>query len=148
MNKTSYKIEDIVEQFNKTIKKIINIMYNSGIDNILLDTIKRKIYLAINTNPLMLITELGPDVFIFRNYIKSGLDDLVNNYEDILKNNKELNKRLIELNYDKNNNYIDNILKSLQTVWKSYSNMEKNIVRKQFTILLSEYCKYITIKNN
>lgn len=146
---SEYNIGEVVEKFNKTVKRIINIIYNSGYDSILLDTIKRKIFLVINTHPTMLIEDLGPEIFIFRDYIKNGLDELINNYENILLNNQELKKKLTDVSNEllnNSNNHINNILETLKSSWNIYSNDEKQIIRKQFSILLSEYCKFITIK--
>lgn len=144
---SNYKIELVVETFNNNLKKLINIIENIEYDAILMDTIKRKIFLVLEADPLILIKELGPHIFIFRDYITNGLDELINDYEKIMKNNTSIINKLKMLNNNLDNSKIHDILKSLKLTWNDYSNSEKKKIRNIFSILLSEYCKYLTIKS-
>ena len=58
-----------------------------------------------------------------------------NEMQDYIKNNEN----------DKDGILI--LLNMLKEVWIKYDEKEKKIIKKTLKILLSEYCKYLTIKN-
>ena len=81
-----YNIVDISCSFNKSIKQIINCIDMTINNNIMFDTMKRRIKIIIDTNPLLLLQEGGPYIFEYRDYIKNDkFDDLFLNTENILK---------------------------------------------------------------
>ena len=52
-----YNIVDIANSFNKSIKQIINCIDMTITNNIMFDTMKRKVKIAIDANPLLLLQE-------------------------------------------------------------------------------------------
>jgi hypothetical protein len=143
---SNYNIVDISEKFNKNIKKLINILNQSITNNILLDTIKRRIKIVIDTDPLFLIEQGGVHIFNYREYIKNEqIEELLFNYDQVIQSNKDAQEYL---NGNANEaEDINKLLGLLKNVWNTYGDEEKKIVNKIFKILLSEYCKYLSIKN-
>jgi hypothetical protein len=147
---TTYNIVDISCKFNKTIKQLILIMEGSISNNIIFDTVKRKIKISIDTNPLYLLQDGGVYLFKYRDLIHSDkFDDLFLNTEELIKDDDkdsidELSKGLSK----ESTEGIDALIKILRELWKSYGNQEKTIIKKKIKILLSEYCKYLSISNN
>lgn len=139
-----YDISEIAEKFNKTLKKIILMIDQSLTDNILFDTIKRRTMLITKSHPLLLLEEAGPQIFQYRDYIKNESEELINNLEDTVMNNSQMQDYIKDNSNDKDNIlYLLGLIKSL---WKTYNNDEKKMFHKSLKILLSEYCKYLTIK--
>ena len=97
------------------------------------------------SHPLFLLEEAGPQIFQYRDYIKNESDELMQNLEETVMNNDQMQDYIKDHTNDKDNIlYLLGLIKSL---WKTYSEDEKNIFHKSLKILLSEYCKYLTIKN-
>ena len=122
-----YKIEDIADKYNKTIKQLINCLDNSVSNNIVFDTLKRKVKVVIDTNPLLLLQDGGPYIFEYRDYIKNELfDELFLNTENIIndKSKNEIKKCSEGLGNEESNN-IMNLLLLLRDAWKNYSEKEK-----------------------
>ena len=144
-----YKIEDIADKYNKTIKQLINCLDTSVSNNIVFDTLKRKVKVVIDTNPLLLLQEGGPYIFEYRDHIKNELfDELFLNTENIIndKSKNEIKKCSEELGNEESNNII-NLLLLLRGAWKNYSDKEKKIIKKNIKTLLSEYCKFLSLNN-
>jgi hypothetical protein len=145
-----YNIVDIANSFNKSIKQIINCIDMTITNNIMFDTMKRKVKIAIDANPLLLLQEGGPYIFEYRDYIKDDkFDDLFLNTENILKdNNKNEIKECSNNLGDEESNNILKLLLILRDAWKNYSDKEKKIIKKNIKIVLSEYCKFLSIDKN
>jgi hypothetical protein len=146
---TEYKIEDITDKYNKSLKQLINYVDSSVSNNIIFETFKRKVKVIIDTNPLLLLQEGGPYIFDYRDYIKDDLfDELFLNTENIIhdKSKNEIKNCVDTLGNEESNN-IYNLLLLLRDAWKNYSDKEKKNIKKNFKTLLSEYCKYLSIKN-
>ena len=147
---STYDIVDISCKFNKVIKQLLLIMDGSISNNIVFDTVKRKIKIAIDTNPLHLLQEGGIYIFKYRDLIKDDkFDELFLNTENLIKDEdadsiKEISKGLSKESTDG----IDALIGILIELWKSYGNQEKKIIKKNIKILLSEYCKYLSISNS
>lgn len=140
-----YDIVDVSNSFNKTIKKLLLVITNSVGDNILFDTIKRRTILIIKSHPLFLLEEGGPELFKYRDYIKDNLEDLLNHLEDEVLNNQQMQEYIKDNENEKKD--IITLLKIIKTVWDKYSNDEKKILHSMLKTLLSDYCKFLTIKN-
>lgn len=141
----TYNVVDITEKFNKNIKKLINILNDSITNNILLDTIKRRTKIIIDTDPLFLIEQGGVYIFKYRDYIKNEeIENLLLNYDSVIKSNKSAQDYLNDNSNEAED--INKLLGLLKNVWNTYSFEEKKIINKIFKILLSEYCKYLSIK--
>jgi hypothetical protein len=146
---TTYDIVDISCKFNKVVKQLILFMDGSISNNIIFDTVKRKVKIAIDANPLHLLQDGGVYIFKYRDLIKDDkFDELFLNTENLIKDEdkdsiKELSKGLTKESTDG----IDTLIGILRELWKSYGNQEKKIIKKNIKILLSEYCKYLSINN-
>ena len=147
---SKYNIVDISTKFNKTIKQLINILDNIVPNNIYIETIKRKVKVSIDANPLLLLHEGGVYIFEFRDYIKENkFDELFTNTENLIN---EKHKNLIDSYADKidNDEYnnIKRLLLILRDSWLKMNVSEKKIVEKNIKTLLSEYCKMLTINGH
>lgn len=145
-----YDIVDISSSFNKSIKQIINCIDMTITNNIMFDTIKRRVKILIDTNPLLLLQEGGPYIFEYRDYIKNDkFDELFLNTENILKDNvkNEIKECSNNIGNEESNNIL-NLLLILRDAWKNYSDKEKKLIKKNIKIVLSEYCKFLSINNN
>lgn len=142
---TTYDIGDISDKFNKNIKKLILLLNQSLADNILFDTIKRRTMLITKSHPLFLLEEAGPQIFQYRDYIKNESDELFLSLEDTVMNHEQMQDYIKDNKNDKDN--IVMLLKLIKNIWIDYSDEEKKIIQKTLKILLSEYCKFLTIKN-
>jgi hypothetical protein len=145
-----YNIVDISSSFNKSIKQIINCIDMTITNNIIFDTMKRRVKIIIDTNPLLLLQEGGPYIFEYRDYIKNDqFDELFLNTENILKDNvkNEIKECSDNLGKEESNN-IMSLLLILRDAWKHYSDKEKKLIKKNIKIVLSEYCKFLSIDKN
>ena len=145
-----YDIVDISSGFNKSIKQIINCIDMTITNNIMFDTIKRRVKILIDTNPLLLLQEGVPYIFEYRDYIKNDqFDELFLNTENILKDNvkNEIKECSNNIGNEESNNIL-NLLLILRDAWKNYSDKEKKLIKKNIKIVLSEYCKFLSINNN
>ena len=145
-----YNIVDISSSFNKSIKQIINCIDMTITNNIMFDTMKRRVKIIIDTNPLLLLQEGGPYIFEYRDYIKNDqFDELFLNTENILKDNvkNEIKECSDNLGKEESNN-IMSLLLILRDAWKHYSDKEKKLIKKNIKIVLSEYCKFLSIDKN
>lgn len=140
-----YDMVEISTTFNKTIKKLITIINNSISNNILFDTIKRRTSLIIKSHPLFLLEEAGPQIFQYRDFIKNESEELFLELEDTVMNNDQMQDYIKDNQSDKQD--IIMLLGIIKSVWFKYSKEEKKIIQNMMKILLSEYCKYLTIKN-
>lgn len=145
-----YNIVDISSSFNKSIKQIINCIDMTITNNIMFDTMKRRVKIIIDTNPLLLLQEGGPYIFEYRDYIKNDqFDELFLNTESILKDNvkNEIKECSDNLGKEESNN-IMSLLLILRDAWKHYSDKEKKLIKKNIKMILSEYCKFLSIDKN
>lgn len=139
-----YDIGDISTSFNKTIKKLITIINNSIDNNILFDTIKRRTSLIINSHPLFLLEEAGPQIFQYRDFIKNESEELFYQLEDTVMNNDQMQDYIKDNQNDKQD--IIMLLRIIKSIWFKYSKEEKKIIQSMLKVLLSDYCKYLTTK--
>jgi len=145
-----YNIVDISSSFNKAIKQIINCIDMTITNNIMFDTMKRRVKIIIDTNPLLLLQEGGPYIFEYRDYIKNDqFDELFLNTENILKDNvkNEIKECSDNLGKEESNN-IMSLLLILRDAWKHYSDKEKKLIKRNIKMILSEYCKFLSIDKN
>jgi hypothetical protein len=145
-----YNIVDISCKFNKVIKQLLLIMESSVSNNIIFNTIKRKIKISIDANPLLLLQEGGVYIFKYRDLIKDDkFDELFLNTEELIKEDdmgsiKEFSDSMSK----ESNDGIGSLIKILRELWTLYAKDEKKIIKKNIKTLLSEYCKYLSINNN
>jgi hypothetical protein len=142
---SQYDIGEVADNFNKNIKKLILILNQSLENNILFDTIKRRTSLIIKSHPLFLLEEAGPQIFQYRDYIKSESEELFLNLEDTVLNHDQMQDYIKDNQNDKDSIIL--LLKLIKDIWIKYDNKEKKIIQKVLKVLLSEYCKFLTTKN-
>jgi len=158
----TYDVVEISTSFNRGIKQLLLLMGQTITNNLFFDSVKRKIKIVIDTDPLFLLEEGGKYLFNYRNYIKNDdFDNLILNTDNLI--NKEDRNLLIEQAENTPEETVANvktIIYILREKWVSYIQTEndslevkikkkseqetiKNIIKK----LLSEYCKYLTTKH-
>ena len=95
---------------------------------------------------MYLIDEGGVYIFNYRDYIKDNqVEQLLLNYDQVIQSDKDAQDYLNENSNEADD--INQLLGLLKRVWNTYSDEEKKIINKIFKILLSEYCKYLSLKN-
>jgi len=142
-----FNIVDISSKFNKTIKQIIVLLDNIVPNNTIIETIKRKVKVSIDANPLLLLQEGGAYIFQFRDYIKDNkLDELFLNTENILNSDQKntFDNLTGEIISEENKN-INKLLIILRDSWINMKDNEKKTIEKNIKTLLSEYCKMLTL---
>ena len=147
---SEYNIVDISTIFNKNIKQLLVSIDNSIHNNVVFNTIKRQVRISIDANPLLLLQEGGPYIFDFRDYIKDDkFDELFLDTENILqdKYKNDITQYANEIGNEKSDNILQ-LLLILRDVWKNYSNIEKKNIKKNIKVLLSEYCKFLSISKH
>jgi len=114
---------------------------------VLLETAKRRIKIVSDADPFFLIEHVGRYLFRYRDVIQVNLEDFIMNPEKyILPEHKtEIDTVANKLGESKVS-AIDNLLKLLKEQWNSYTPPEKKVVRKLIQTMLSEYCKYLVVK--
>jgi hypothetical protein len=156
-----YDIVEISTSFNRTIKQLLLLMSQTITNNLFFESVKRKIKIIIENDPLYLLEEGGKYLFNYRDYIKNDdFDNLILNSDNLIKSeDKELLIKEAEKTSEDTVNNIKNILIILREKWISYienendtkeiiqkKKSEKDIIKRIIKKLLSEYCKYLTIK--
>jgi len=156
-----YDIVEISTSFNRTIKQLLLLMSQTITNNLFFESVKRKIKIIIENDPLYLLEEGGKYLFNYRDYIKNDdFDNLILNSDNLIKSeDKELLIKEVEKTSEDTVNNIKNILIILREKWISYienendtkeiiqkKKSEKDIIKRIIKKLLSEYCKYLTIK--
>lgn len=144
MSNKNYDIYDISTKFNKTLKKLIINIGNTIKDNILFDTIQRRVTILTKEHPLFLLEEAGQKFFKYRDYIREESEELFLNLEDTVMNTDEIQEYIEDKN-DKDSLLL--LLTLVKGIWVNYTKEEKKYIQVCLRILLSEYCKYLTVKN-
>lgn len=145
---STYDLVSITDNFNKRIKQLITIIQIKLHDNVLVESTKQKINLAIKADPVFILEEGGPYIYKYKDLIYDDHFDnfIMHPYEYI----KDDDKKSIEnvnttMESDKKDGF-KFILDSLRAEWKNYSEQEKKKIKTIVKVLLSEYCKYIILK--
>lgn len=121
---------DIFKTYNKTLKKLIDLISNELPNEPLMTTVRRQYTAAITTDRTLLLAETGRELFVFRDYIADDRWD-------------ELISRDWEQSIDANNDQksIQHMIMLLRRIWSKYDLDEKKYVQKLIKTLLSEYAK-------
>jgi hypothetical protein len=131
-------MDDIVKNFNKTIKKLIDILDSEFPNDALVDTINRRYTIAITSDRKMLISEIGPEIYEYREYISNDKwDELLSmNWETITA------KRLEDIGEDSAG--FMNMIKTIKKIWIKYDESDRKVITTYIKRLLSYHCRYIT----
>ena len=132
-------VVDIAKTYNKTIKKIINKLSLGLPNDPMIETIMRKYQLSIITDRTLLITESGPALYEYREMISNNL------WEDLIKKDWEGTVSSVDLPDANMSKSIQTLIQTIRKLWDQYDDAEKNKICTYIKILLSQYCKYITI---
>ena len=134
-------MDDLVKNFNKTVKKLIDILDSEFPNDALVDTINRKYTIAITSDRKLLLTELGPEIYEYRDYISNDKwDDLLNmDWETTALHH-------LEGTGEDSTGFV-NMIKTLKKIWLKYDQTEKNVIITYIKRLLSYYCRYILLTN-
>lgn len=126
----SDSMTDIFKTYNKTLKKLIDLISNELPNEPLMTTVRRQYTAAITTDRTLLLAETGRELFVFRDYIADDRWD-------------ELISRDWEQSIDANNDQksIQHMIMLLRRIWSKYDLDEKKYVQKLIKTLLSEYAK-------
>lgn len=123
------------KKFNSTLGKLIEILDAELPSNALVDTIKRRFKLSLISDKTLLITEIGPEIYVYREEIHN------NEWEKLIYTDWE-NKANQS---SKDSNSIHRIIKAMRMIWEKYDDQEKKKITKLIRILLSEYAKFICL---
>ncbi len=125
---------DYFRTYNKTLKELIDLISNEMPKDPLIETIKRGYTAMVATDRTILLTESGPEIFAFRDYISEGRwDELIN---------RPWEKEEIKSMSDTDQQTVCKLIPLLRKVWAEYDADEKKYVQRLIKTLLSEYVKY------
>jgi hypothetical protein len=128
---------DKTKTYNKALKKIVDLLEEELPGDALVSSIRRSYSLAVMEDKTLLITETGPELYNYREYIANDRwDELIN---------KDWEKEVAEAGVS-DSQAIIKMIQTLRKVWTKYGDDEKRRITKYIKLLLSEYCKYIISK--
>ncbi len=129
-------MDEIAKTYNKALKKIIEILECELPGDALVASIRRKYSLAVMEDKTLLLTETGPELYLYREMIAyDRWDDLIN---------KDWEKEVQDASIGDESKAIQKMIQTLRKIWAGYNDTEKKRVTKYIKLLLSEYCKYVT----
>jgi hypothetical protein len=134
-------LPDIIDKFNKNIKKIIKVLDSSIINNISYDTSKRRLSIVMKETPIILLQQGGAEIYNKREFIiNNKLDDLLSKDISYFVKIDELN----EIN-ETQKEEVSNLFVLIKGCWFTFNIDEKKYVNRILQSLLSEYSKYKSI---
>lgn len=153
-----YDLYTVLDNYSKYLKKFIFFIYHSLDDELKkkhnLERIKYLAITAIENEPLIVLQDSGKYLYGFRNEIKNKeLEKLLiavnNNDNKIIETinvaRQEFNKKNKKNVKDSN---IHKMLVVVNKMWNKYSDDERKKINKLLMYLVSEYAKYLTIKED
>lgn len=152
---STYKLEDITEEFNKCLKKLVSItgdtIQGENTSTIsLFETARRKINLIVSTDPVYMLDSAGGYLYKYRNVITNGdFNDFIMNTEKYIveDDRNELEGKIKDVSKDELN-CAESLISTLRSKWCDYSDKEKRTINKHVKKMLSEYCKYLIYNIN
>lgn len=128
---------DRFKAFNKSLKELIDIISNEIPDEPLMETVNRKYKAAVLTDRTILLTELGKELFVFRDYIADNKwDELINRDWET-----EAQQKAVELGGQHNS--ISSMIRILRNIWSRYDSDEKSKVKKLIKTMLKSYTLHL-----
>lgn len=152
---STYKLEDITEEFNKCLKKLVSItsdtIQGESMSTVsLFETARRKINLIVGTDPVYMLDSAGSYLYKYRNVITSGdFNDFIMNTEKYIVDDdrQELEGKIKDVSSEELN-CAESLINTLRSKWGDYSDKEKRTINKHVKKMLSEYCKYLIYNIN
>lgn len=139
MNYTKSDIPDIVDNFNKNIKRIVKVL-DATINNSSYNIFRRRLFIVIKDSPLILLQNGGEYIYSKKDYIiNNDLDKLFEKKISEYVKPDEIEASNIEYKE------IETLFDSICEIWKKFNTNEKDYINKIFKNLLSEYSKYMSI---
>ncbi len=131
-------MDEYAKLYNRSMKKLIDILSLELPNDPLVESIKRKYTLCVMSDKSLLLTETGPALYEYREYIAN------NKWEELINKNWETNvDSLIDTSDVGDNNSIKKLITILRNIWKHYDDNEKKRIIKYIKIMLSEYSKFL-----
>ena len=141
---TKNDIPDIIDSFNKHIKKIVKILDVVIVNNVAYDTLRRRLNIVINESPIFLLQNGGYEIYNKRDFI------INNNLGKLFEKDIAYYSNEIDISDDLKNSVdekeMDKLFSIMKKCWGEFSDKEKKYINKIFKTLLSEYSKYKSIK--
>jgi len=141
---TKNDIPDIIDSFNKHIKKIVKILDVVIVNNVAYDTLRRRLNIVINESPIFLLQNGGYEIYNKRDFI------INNNLGKLFEKDIAYYSNEIDISDDLKNSVdekeMDKLFSIMKKCWDEFSDKEKKYINKIFKTLLSEYSKYKSIK--
>ncbi len=146
MSGAAYDLGEIVDKFNESINKLLDIVDDCAQDKVTFTALRKKITLVMNTDPVFLLDSAGKYVYKYREVITTGgFGDFVMNTEKyILSDDKEAVSNEAKGKSEGEVDFAKSIVEQLRHKWTNFSDPERKQSHKIVKRMLSEYCKYLT----
>jgi hypothetical protein len=152
---SAYKLENITEEFNKCLKKLVSIIGDTiqgeSVSTVsLFETARRKINLMVNTDPVYMLESAGDYLYKYRDVITTGdFDDFIMNTQKyIVEDDRQKLEGKIKDVSKEELNCAESLIGTLRSKWGDFSDKEKRTISKHVKKMLSEYCKYLIYNIN
>jgi hypothetical protein len=149
---SNHDIVDISDKFNKYIKILTSTIdvsmsnKKNSDESEYFNKLKKKIFLLIGHEPLVILQQCGPYLYDFREEIFNNDINKLLNESDIDNVSEYLNNEVQDENIKDTSN-IKKLIHCLKTVWFGYTPDEQKKIVKLLKHLISEYSKYLLIKS-
>ena len=131
-------MEEFSKIYNRSMKKIIDIIESELVNDPLVDSIKRKYTISVMTDKSLLLTETGPALYEYREYIAND------KWDELINKNWEEDVDTIDTAEVGNNDSIKKLIQVLRSIWNNnYGEAERKKITKYIKIMLSEYSKFL-----
>ena len=130
-------MSDHYKTFNKALKELIDTISNELPNDPLMSSVSRKYVAAVATDRTILLTELGKELFVFRDYIaESRWDDLINR-------DWEAEAAVKAEEVGTTPSAIGSVIGTLRSVWTRYDDSERKHIKSLIKKLLKSYTLHL-----
>jgi hypothetical protein len=106
----------------------------------MVDTIHRRFRVALTTDKTLIITETGPDLFYYRDFIADDKWDMLIGKDWEANIDKYKDEELLE-NFDRKS--LQSMISIIRQIWNTYDDSQQEHIKKIIKRMLSYYVKYI-----
>ena len=132
-------MSDHYKIFNKALKELIDMISNELSNDSLMSSVSRRYVAAVATDRTILLTEVGKELFVFRDYIAEGRwDDLIN-YDWA----REAAERTGESGPSST---LNSMISTIRSVWARYDESERKQIKKLIKTMLKSYVQQLMQK--
>ena len=121
--------------FNRKLKKIVCALSKKLSNDVSIRSLKNKIIIAINEAPVDVIDTAGPYIYDYRNQIYNSPNLFFSDNDNNILYKIDISK------YHKNN-YVDEIINKLRSIFKILDDSEKTEYINTITQILDSYIEY------